>query len=223
MWPMGLLLLLNSTAFRDMAQGNPQPHHNNCNQGAQNRHSGITEDGNRFIERYDIQVPFDLECTGCCFGYLRERNYEEVQGALFDRVCFSSENLAETGAIIPADMVNSFAKAPGRRNFRGQVSTGYDYNLGERTARTFGNSRTYQLYSQTGNLSVGFLANARMESVAIDVVRGDELINIYLNYADAALVELYREGRNLPSLSQAEVTGYLLLRNPDSNNQKAKE
>ena len=215
--------LLNSTAFRDMAQGNPQPHHNNCNQGAQNRHSGITEDGNRFIERYDIQVPFDLECTGCCFGYLRERNYEEVRGALFDRVCFSSENFAETGAIIPSDMVNSFAKAPRRRNFRGQVSTGYDYNLGERTARTFGNSRTYQLYSQTGNLSVGFLAHARMESVAIDVVRGDELINIYLNYADAALVELYREGRNLPSLSQAEVTGYLLLRNPDSNNQKAKE
>ena len=201
-----------------MAQGNPQPHHNNCNQGAQIRHSGITEDGNRFIERYDIQVPFDLECTGCCFGYLRERNYEEVQGAQFDRVYFSTQNPAESGATTPLSTVNSYVKAPRNPNHKGQLSTGFDFNLGERTVRPFANSRTYQLYSQTGKLSVGFEAKARMESVAIDVVRGDELVNIYLNYADAALVELYREGLRRGSLSQAEVTGYLLLRNPDSNN-----
>lgn len=204
-------------------QGNPQAHHINCNQGAQNRHSGITEDGNDFINRYNIQVPFDLECTGCCFAYLRDRNYEEVQGALYDRVYFSTQNLTEAGAVMPLSMVNSFVKAPSSRGRNGQIATGYDYNLGERTARPVASSRTYQLYSQTGKLSVGFMAHARMESVAIDVVRGDELVNIYLNYADAALVELYREyhpDRELPSLSQTEVNGYLLLRNPDSNTQE---
>nr|XP_022331192.1 uncharacterized protein LOC111129230 [Crassostrea virginica]XP_022331193.1 uncharacterized protein LOC111129230 [Crassostrea virginica] len=195
-------------------QGNPQAHHENCNQGAQNRDSGITEDGNLFIQRYNIQVPFDRECIGCCFAYLRERNYEEVQGAQFDRVYFSTQNPAEPGATRRLSTINSYVKAPRNPNYNGQIRTGLDFNLGETSVRPFANSRTYQLYSQTGNLSVGFLAHARMESVAIDVVRGDELVNIYMNYADAALVELYREGRNLPSLSQADITGYLLIRNP---------
>ena len=204
-------------------QGNPQAHYNNCNQGAQNRHSGMNDTCNDFMTRKNVQAPFDLDCIGCCFAYLRNRNYKEVRGAQFDRVCFSTQNLVEEDANIPLNLVKSFVKATNNPDHNGQISTGYDYNLGKITARPFADSRTYQLYSQTGNLSVGFLAHARMESVAIDVVRGDELINIYLNYADAALVELYREGRNLPSLSQAEVTGYLLLCNPDSNNQKAKE
>lgn len=34
-----------------------QPHHGNCNQ-AQNRDSGLTEDGNIFRERYNVDVPF---------------------------------------------------------------------------------------------------------------------------------------------------------------------
>ena len=66
--------------------------------------------------------------------------------------------------------------------------------------------------SKTGNLSVGFDTPARMESVAIDVVRPDELLNIYLNYANAVLVELYRQKKNQDILSQTEVTGYLLKR-----------
>lgn len=53
-----------------------------------------------------------------------------------------------------------------------------------------------------------------MESVAIDDVKSGELVEIYLNYADAALVELYGKEQDLSSLSIPEVTGYLLLHNP---------
>lgn len=174
-----------------------QPHHRNCNQ-AQNRDSGLTEDGNIFRERYNIDVPFNLECVGCCFAFLRRRNYLVVQGATYDRVCYSSQNLAVPGAVIRADLVNSFVRAPNRRGRRGQIATGYDYNLGNRVVRPFANSRTYQIYSdEAGVLSVGFLARARMESVAIEAVRPEELVEIYFNYADAALVELYREQHGL--------------------------
>lgn len=189
-----------------------QPHHRNCNQ-AQNRDSGLAEDGNFFRERYNVDVQFNLECVGCCFAFLKRRNYHVVQGATYDRVCYSSHNLAEPGAVIRADLVNSFVRAPNRRGRRGQIATGYDYNLGNRVVRPFENSRTYQIYShEAGVLSVGFLARARMESVAIDDVRPEELVEIYFNYADAALVELYRNQRRLPSLSRPEATGYLLLR-----------
>lgn len=195
-----------------------QPHHRNCNQ-AQNRDSGLAEDGNIFRERYNIDVPFNLECVGCCFAFLRRRNYLVVQGPTYDRVCYSSQNLAVPGAVIRADLVNSFVRAPNRRGRRGQIATGYDYNLGNRVVRPFANSRTYQIYSYEAKvLSVGFLARARMESVAIEAVRPEELVEIYFNYADAALVELYREDHGLPPLSRPEATGYLLLRSSSQNN-----
>lgn len=143
-----------------------QPHHRNCNQ-AQNRDSGLTEDGNIFRERYNIDVPFNLECVGCCFAFLRRRNYLVVQVERYDRVCYSSQNLAVPGAVIRADLVNSFVRAPNRRGRRGQIATGYDYNYENRVVRPFANSRTYQIYSdEAGVLSVGFLARARMESVS---------------------------------------------------------
>ncbi|XP_061174280.1 uncharacterized protein LOC133183339 [Saccostrea echinata] len=189
-------------------------HHPNCSPDHRNRQSGATEDGHNFVNNYTLAVDFDLECLGCCFAYLRGRNYQEVLGALYDRVHYSQENLATPGARIRGDTMNSYVKVP-RRGRRGQIATGHDLNLGELSVRPFANSRTYQLYSETGALSVGFVANARMESVAIDVVRPDELVNIYLSYADAALVELYREQNNQESLSRAEATGYLLLRNPE--------
>lgn len=190
-----------------------QPHRRNCNQ-AENRDSGLTEDGNIFRERYDIDITFNLECVGCCFAFLRGRNYQIVRGAMYDRVCFSKHNLAVPGAIIRGDLVNSFVRAPNRRGRRGQIATGYDYNLGNRVVRPFANSRIYQIYSEeAGVLSVGFLGRARMESIAIEAVRPEELVEIYFNYADAALVELYREHHGLPSLSRPEATGYLLLRN----------
>lgn len=44
------------------------------------------------------------------------------------------------------------------------------------------------MYSPTRNLSVGFNAQVRMESIAIDVVKRHELIDIHVNYAVAVLM-----------------------------------
>lgn len=191
-------------------------HNINCNTNRR-RCSGLSEDGEQFLQRYNIEVPryFGLKCLGCCFAYLIKRGYKETPNLSFDRVCYSSHDLAVPGASI-RDLVSSFVKVPrkpGGRN--GQIATGPDLNLGKMMVRPFADSRTYQLYSEAaGGLSVGFLARARMESVAIEVVKPEELVEIYFNYADAALVELYREKKGLPSLSRPMVNGFLLLRRP---------
>lgn len=156
-----------------------------------------------------------LNCLGCCFAYLIERDYKETPNLSFDRVCYSSHDLAVTGART-GDLVSSFVRVPGGPGGRkGQIATHPDLNLGSMMVRPFADSRTYQLYSEeAGVLSVGFVARARMESVVIDDVKPGELVEIYLNYADAALVELYGKEQDLSSLSIPEVTGYLLLHNP---------
>ena len=84
------------------------------------------------------------------------------------------------------------------------------------------NGKSYNLYSPTGNLSVGVDLTARMVAVDINKVRSFELQDIYLNYSDAALLELYRENNVLldngkddtpkETLSGEDVKGYLLCR-----------
>lgn len=195
-----------------MAQ--PTPHHSNCTQNRR-RFSGLSEDGTEFQQMYNIDIPFRLNCLGCCFAYLIERDYTETPNLSFDRVCYSSHDLAVPGTRT-GDLVSSFVKVPGGpRGRKGQIATHPDPNLGNMMVRPFQESRTYQLYSEAyGVLSVGFVARARMESVAIENVKPEELVEIYFNYADAALVELYRKHQGLDSLSRPEVTGYLLLHNP---------
>lgn len=194
-------------------------HNINCNTNRR-RFSGLSEDGKQFLQRYNIKVRdyFGLKCLGCCFAYLIERGYKETPNLSFDHVCYSSHDLAVPGASIP-DLVSSFVKVPSKPGGRnGQIATGPDLNLGKMMVRPFADSRTYQLYSEAaGGLSVGFLARARMESVAIEVVKPEELVEIYFNFADAALVELYREEKGLPSLSRPKVNGYLLLRRPQES------
>lgn len=195
-----------------MAEENP--HHANCNQNRR-RFSGLSDDGTEFQRNYSIDCQFQLDCLGCCFAYLLKRGYIETPNLSFDRVCYSSHDLAVSGAST-GNLVSSYVKVPsGPGGKQGQIATNSDQNLGHMLVRPFADSRTYQLYSEAaGVLSVGFLARARMESVAIEVVKPEELVEIYFNYADAALVELYREEQDRPSLSTPEVTGYLLLCNP---------
>lgn len=204
-----------------MAQ--PTPHHSSCTQN-RGRCSGLSEDGREFQQMYITDVPFQLDCLGCCFAYLIERDYTETPNLSFDRVCYSSHDLAVPGART-GDLVSSFVKVPGGpRGRKGQIATNPDPNLGNMMIRPFQESRTYQLYSEAaGVLSVGFVAQARMESVAIEVVRPEELVEIYFNYADAALVEMYRKEQNLPSLSRPEVTGYLLLHRPQERKSKQRK
>lgn len=191
-----------------------QNHHQNCNP-VHDRHSGVTQDCRNVVQKHNLQITFRLECIGCCFAYLQSRNYQAHIGTSHDLVCFSLPgNLINN---IPIGRVSAFVNAT-NATVNGQISTGYDYNLGNRVVRSVANHRTYQLYSNTPELrlSVGFTGTTRMESVAITVVRPRELCDIYFNYADAAVVELYRNQRHPPlsSLSGPSVTGHLCLRNP---------
>lgn len=193
-----------------------QIHHINCNQ-IHDRESGVSEDGRNLIRRYNIQIPFKLSCVGCCFEYLLTRNYRGVTGADYDRVCFSFQNSLPNSFPV-GNLVNAFIKFS-RITDSGQIATGFDYNFGQRDVRTVRNFRTYQIYSSNPGqrgLSVGFPANARMESVALKSIKPKELFAIYFNYADAALVELYRDQHNPPlsSMSGPSVTGFLLRRAP---------
>lgn len=193
-----------------------QVHHINCNQ-IHDRESGVSDNCRNLIHRYNIIIPFKLSCVGCCFEYLRTRNYQAVTGAAYDRVCFASPDALLDNFPV-GNLVNAFVKLSNISD-KGQIATGFDYNSGERVVRTVSNFRTYQIYSSNPGqrqLSVGIVAKARMESIAIGSVRPKELVKIYYNYADAALVELYRDRRNpsMSSLSGPSVTGYLFLRDP---------
>lgn len=155
--------------------------------------SGFADRGQDFIDDYELDIQFDITCLGCCLDYLiTDRRYTQVVGP-FDRVHFTLGNTPN---------VSSFVRVPGGGGRRGQIATLKDLNMGIPTKRPFHQSRTYQLYGQTGGLSMGAAVTARMESSAIDVATAGELSSIYVNYADAALVELYRSSRDppLPSL-----------------------
>lgn len=99
---------------------------------------------------------------------------------------------------VPA--ITAFLNIPRGAGKWGQITTGYDINLGAPTARSFANSRTYQMYSPTRALSVGVIGPSRMESIAIDVVQRHELKDIKVDYAVAALIEQYRINVGKPTL-----------------------
>lgn len=156
-------------------------------------HSGLTDDDRLFQSHYGLQIPdINLECMRCCLFYLRRRNYSVYVGGN-DFVLFPEMNLVP-GEQIFVPPITAFINIPGGGGMRGQIATGYDINIGIPipSARSFANSRTYQMYTPTEVLSVGFVGHSRMESIAIDVVNRYELKDIKVNYAHAALIELYR-------------------------------
>lgn len=167
-------------------------HHVNCLE-IRRTPLGHTERGRSFIEKYGLVIHFDIECLGCCFGYLTtERQYSEARGPN-ECVYFTDGNAAN---------VLCFVNVPGGGR-HGQISTDMDRNMGTATRRRpFENSRTYQLYGENANLCMGRVLIARMESLAIDEATLGDLSSAYVSYTDAALIELYRNSRDrpLPSL-----------------------
>lgn len=170
-------------------------HRNGCQVNIRDTESGYGEFGPDFIRRFNIVIGFKIECLGCCLDYLvTERNYQRTVGS-FDRVYFAVQDPK-----MPQANVSCFVRVPESRNGRyGQFATFEDINLGNPTIRVVQTSRTYQIYGRTGGMTVGTVINARMESLAIDKARLAELADMYVNYADAALVELYRINNNLDS------------------------
>lgn len=161
--------------------------------------SGFSQRDLEFQTRYELELPeLNLECIRCCLLYLQRRRYRIVDG-LTNFVVYPDLHL-EPGVQILVPPITAFLNIPGGGGRRGQIATGHDLNLGMISTRAFASSRTYQMYSPTGTLSVGITGPSRMESVAIDVVQRHELKDIKVNYAVAVLIERYRLRVERPTL-----------------------
>ncbi|VDI51983.1 Hypothetical predicted protein [Mytilus galloprovincialis] len=157
-----------------------------------NKHSGFSETDPNFQNHYNLALhDINLECLRCCLLYLEQRMYTIAFGKL-DFVSYPILPI-QPGTPMITPRISAFLKIPKGGGKKGQIATGNDLNLGKPSIRAFEHSRTYQMYSPTGTLSVGFNAQVRMESVAIDVVKRHELDDIQVNYAHAVLIEKYRE------------------------------
>lgn len=61
---------------------------------------------------YNIDILFWLNCLGCCFVYLIERDYIEILNLFFDCVCYLLYDLVVFGIRI-GDLVSLFVKVFG--------------------------------------------------------------------------------------------------------------
>jgi len=68
-----------------MAGAQQQPHI--CDENA-----GFDDIGQKFIDKYEIPVEFQISCLGCCLAYLRvDREYTIMDGE-HDRVYFMQQD-----------------------------------------------------------------------------------------------------------------------------------
>jgi hypothetical protein len=160
--------------------------------------SGLDATANEFINWYLIgAAPFNFDCAGCCISWLVNQRQYAHQGGQVSRVVFPSVGLPWDGGNLTA----CFARRPGGAGVKGQLATLHDINLGQLGPRAFASSHTYQMYSPTGNLTIGYAAVVRVESIAIDVLRRPELHHVSVNYVNAVLLEMYRQDGGKPSLT----------------------
>lgn len=156
--------------------------------------SGNLEEGGsgRFREHYQIQPNFDINCCACCWAYLvRVRRYS-MKNFPFRWVVFGNA----------LDLTSCYVDGPqGTRGLYGVVKTGHDLNEGYLRKRPVSGSISYQLYSEDPNpsptVALGQPVTARIEAIAMPGFGRDASVlnGCYLNYADAALLELYRESK----------------------------
>lgn len=166
-----------------------------CTNSKIRRDAGLGKDEREFQDAYiKDPPPFDINCVGCCYAYLtRVRQYSSKEKSDADKVLFPNQSGSGTTAC---------RVKVGEGGGQGQIRTEADSKLGQPSStRLTGNSRTYQLYgTPSGGLPIGQAVQARLESVAIDVVETSELQGGVFNYASATLTEMYREQRKLNSL-----------------------
>lgn len=136
-------------------------------------HSEVSDRSRTFHYQYRLDpLPFDIGCAWCCWEFLTvNRQYGTAQDAR-TMVKFGNAN------------TSCYVKDQG-------VKTGH-LNLG-RVARPFAASLSYQLYGQAaGGLGVCVNMTVRIEAISMPVLKVSDVQDCYFNYADAALLELYR-------------------------------
>ncbi len=168
----------------------PGPCHFHTNEVPQDMHvhSGLVP-GNCFLKTRDrtlIRPTFVLECTACCWSYLCGRNYRQLNGLRM--VKFD-------------DQANTSCYVNGNRGVCGVVMTGYDLNIFPCGPRPVDHSVVYQLYgAPPGAIAIGAPMTARIEAIGVRVLTANHMKGTYLNYADAAMLEVFMEAHCLPSL-----------------------
>eukprot|EP01099_Mayorella_cantabrigiensis_P001697 TRINITY_DN1752_c0_g3_i1.p1 TRINITY_DN1752_c0_g3~~TRINITY_DN1752_c0_g3_i1.p1 ORF type:complete len:208 (+),score=23.45 TRINITY_DN1752_c0_g3_i1:50-673(+) len=150
--------------------------------------SGFNPDSETFRKLYNLEPEWDITCSACCLSYLiGKRSYREIFGGPAPYVKYGKEEKECTDCVL---------RVP-RKGVNGQIWTTPDLNLSMVKIRPFHNSRTYQFYSadpaQLGTLSIGDQVFARLESIAVNVVKDQELSHIQMNYCNGALLELFRQ------------------------------
>ncbi len=145
-----------------------------------------------------IRSRFVLNCTACCWSYLLKRNYRSVNDTV-RRVKFDSR--ATTSCLVNGK--------PGVRRRKpytsfGVVMTYPDLNLSaahQLGPRPFAASITYQLYGTAPPaLAMDEPMTARIEAISVNVLTARQMKGSFLNYADAAMLELFRQAKEKPSL-----------------------
>ncbi len=159
--------------------------------------SGLSDQSREFRQLYEINPPFDIECAGCCWQFLvKERRYGRADDAR--KVKFGNAN---TSCYVDG--------CQGRAGVHGVVKTRQDINLGGCGPRPLQNYHSYQLYGPPqalSGLAVGVNLTARIEAISMPGLKAkgaEKIQGCYFSYADAALLELYRENGQpnpLPSL-----------------------
>ena len=156
--------------------------------------SGETDDSIGFKNKEELNPPFNIKCVDCCFQYLTQiRDYTTVIGNNYQVKYGNAE-----------DWTICYLSGPSKpRGKYSQLKTGKDLNLGQTSERPVQNCLTYQFYTNDrnpGSIALGVPLIARLESIAIHFLQPDHVFGSELNYCNAALLELYRESKSLPSL-----------------------
>ena len=153
--------------------------------------SGVSQHSMAFQGKYQLNPPFDWNCAGCCYQYLTEvRNYQRVH----DIRMVKFDN-AVTSCYVDGPQ--------GPNGVHGVVKTGLNPNLGIAGPRPVDQSHSFQLYGPVASsgLAVGANMTARIEAIAVTQITGCiKVLNCYFSYADATLLEFYRQQNNKPSL-----------------------
>ena len=156
--------------------------------------SGGNQDSDDFARQEELDPPFEIKYIEWCFTYLTKcRNYKHIDG--------NSDQVKFGDAQNWTDCFLAGPKTPG--GSKSQFKTGHDLNLGTLSQRPVQNSLTYQFYTKNSEpdaIAMGVPITARLESIAIEMLKPNHVIGSKLNYHNAALLELYREKKKLPSL-----------------------
>lgn len=158
-------------------------------------YTGVSEHTENFVawlRNQPIVINVNYNCARCCCHFLvGERRYQLINHQM---ECVMFEGQPETSCYVDGPQ--------GHRGRYGVVKTGHDNNLGQTSIRPVNRSHSYQFYGAFPDaLAIGQDLTARLEAIAVTQLNGrHKLQSCYLNYADAALLEVYRSALRRPSL-----------------------